>query len=703
MVEKIFETGSIRNIAICGAPGVGKTTLAESLLFLSSQISQMGNITKGNTVMDFDEEEISKKMSLKISLAYLEWQNNKINILDVPGIPDLVFEIKSATSVVEGIIFTINAEDGITIDTERNWNLIKENKIPVIIFINKMDGENINFEKILDDASAKFKKTVLPLFLPIGAGKDFKGILDIINLKAFYFEKNNLKEAEMPNDIKNIALKYKEKLLDVSAESNDALTEKYLNGEQLTEQEFKTGLKTSVLDGKLIPVLCGSALNTFGIKNLLDTIINYVPLPCEIIKEKEGYIPNNPEQKIKRKCNSSDPMSAIIFKTRIDPFAGKISYCKIISGTLTLGKEIFNSTKNIKEKPAHLWLAVGKNLRDTQTFKAGDIMVFTKQDNFETGTTLSDIDNPIVYEPLKPPKPSYFVAVHSSDRKSADKFAEVFQNIIKEDPSINYVYNDITKEVVVSCAGETQARIAFDLVKHRYKLNFETRVPRVSYKETITSKAEGHYKHKKQSGGHGQYGEVYLRIEPLKRDEGFVFTEEIFGGAIPKNYIPAIEKGAIEACLSGVIAGYPVVDLKVNVYDGTYHDVDSSDLSFRIAGLHATKLAIEAAKPVILEPIAKVKVYVEENDIGNIMSDISTRRGKVLGMEKFSDNLTVINAHVPQSEMLTYLSALNSMTKGKGYFEMEFSHYEYLPFNEYDKAKKQAEEIKKEEEARKNE
>ncbi len=396
-------------------------------------------------------------------------------------------------------------------------------------------------------------------------------------------------------------------------------------------------------------------------------------------------------------------MSAIIFKTRIDPFAGKISYCKIISGTLTLGKELFNSTKNIKEKPAHLWLATGKNLKDAQTFKAGDIVVFTKQDNFETWATLSDIDNPIVYEPLKPPKPSFFVAIHSSDRKSADKLSEVFQNIMKEDPSINYAYNDITKEVVVSCTGETQARIAFDLVKHRYKLNFETRVPRVSYKETITTKAEGHYKHKKQSGGHGQYGEVYLRIEPLKRNEGFVFTEEIFGGAIPKNYIPAIEKGAQEACLSGVIAGYPVVDLKVNVYDGTYHDVDSSDLSFRIAGLHATKLAIEAAKPAILEPIAKVKVYVEENDIGNIMSDISTRRGKVLGMEKFSDNLTVINAQVPQSEMLTYLSALNSMTKGKGYFEMEFSHYEYLPFNEYDKAKRQAEEIKKEEEARKNE
>ncbi len=703
MTEKIFETESIKNIAICGAPGVGKTTLAESLLFSAGQIPQMGSTTKGNTVMDFDEEEISKKMSLKTSLAYLEWQNNKINILDVPGIPDLVFEIKSSVFAVEGIIFTISAEDGITIDTERNWNLLKENKIPFLIYLNKMDGENINFEKILDDASNKFKKPVLPLFFPIGSGKNFKGIVDIINSKAFYFDKNNLKEAEIQSDIKEVADKYKEKLLEISAEAKDELTEKYLSGEKLTEEEFKTGLKTVILENKLIPVLCGSAINNQGIKNLLDAIINYIPSPCEIIKEKQGTLPNNPDQVIKRNCASTEKMSAIIFKTRIDPFAGKISYCKIISGTLTLGKEIYNSNKNIKEKPTHLWLAIGKNFKDANTIKAGDIVVFTKQDNFETGTTLSDIDNPIIYDFIKPPKPSYFVAIHSSDRKSADKLSEVFQSIIKEDPSINYAYNDITKEVVVSFTGETQARIAFDLVKHRYKLNFETRVPRVAYKETITAKAEGHYKHKKQSGGHGQYGEVYLRIEPLKRNEGFVFTEEIFGGAIPKNYIPAIEKGAIEACQSGVIAGYPVVDLKVNVYDGTYHEVDSSDLSFRIAGLHATKLAIEAAKPAILEPISKVKVYVEENDIGNIMSDISTRRGKVLGMEKFSDSITVINAYVPQSEMLTYLSALNSMTKGKGYFEMEFSHYEFLPFNEYDRAKRQAEEIKKEEEARKNE
>jgi len=330
------------------------------------------------------------------------------------------------------------------------------------------------------------------------------------------------------------------------------------------------------------------------------------------------------------------------------------------------------------------------------------VILFSKQDSFETGDTLSAPDKQILYDKIKFPSPSYFVAIHSSDRKSGDKIAEAFHQVSLEDPTFTYAYNDITKELVVSCAGEIQSRLVFDNIKERYKISFETRTPRVAYKETITTKAEGHYKHKKQSGGHGQYGEVYLRIEPLKRNEGFIFDEEIFGGAIPKNYIPAIEKGAIEACLTGAIAGYPVVDLKVVAYDGTYHVVDSSDMSFKIAGLFATKLAIEAAKPALLEPITKVKIFVDENDIGSVMNDLNTRRGKVLGIEKFNETTSLVNAYIPYGEMLTYSAALNSITKGKGRFEMEFSHYDFLPFNEYDKAKKQAEEMKKEEEAKKN-
>ena len=363
-----------------------------------------------------------------------------------------------------------------------------------------------------------------------------------------------------------------------------------------------------------------------------------------------------------------------------------------------VGEEILNVKRGTKEKVAHLYMVNGKQFIDIDLLEAGDIAVFTKVEGFDTGDTLTDPAKPLIYEEIRLPKPSYFVAVHATDRKSEDKLAEVFHTFTQEDPTFQYKYNEITKEMVVSCIGETQARIIFDSIKHKHKLSFETKPPRVAYKETIAGKSEGHYKHKKQSGGHGQYGEVYLKIEPKTRDAGFEFSEEIFGGAIPKNYVPAIEKGAIEACEHGTIAGYPVVDVKVTVYDGTYHDVDSSDMAFKIAGMHATKLALEAAKPTILEPMAKVKIFVNEEDIGAVMNDLNTRRGRVAGMEKVSEDTTVITASAPYSEMLVYSPILNSITSGRGRLELEISHYDALPEYEYDKAKRQSDEMRKEEE-----
>ena len=699
-MDKIYSAEFIRNTVISGAPNVGKTTLAEAILFTSGKIQHMGSIEKGNTVMDFDEEEIKRKMSIKTSLAHTEWKDTKINILDVPGIPDLSGELRSALTAVESIIFIISASSGISIDCEKNWTVAEESKIPKLILVNKMDTENADFYKLLADMEAKFKKIFIPFAIPIGSGKDFSGIFDIIHLKPFYIDKNN-KSEEIPANIKDTVTKYREKLFEAAAESDDKLIEKYLNGAELTTEEVDKGIKASVKNNKFIPVLCSSALNTTGISFLLDIICTYFPSPL-FYEEFEGKDPAHPEQIIKRKQKADEPFSGFIFKTRIDPFAGKLSFCRIKSGSLSLGAEVYNVNKSKKEKISHIYSAIGKNTKENQQVTAGDIVLFSKQDSFETGDTLSAPDKQILYDKIKFPSPSYFVAIHSSDRKSGDKIAEAFHQVSLEDPTFTYAYNDITKELVVSCAGEIQSRLVFDNIKERYKISFETRTPRVAYKETITTKAEGHYKHKKQSGGHGQYGEVYLRIEPLKRNEGFIFDEEIFGGAIPKNYIPAIEKGAIEACLTGAIAGYPVVDLKVVAYDGTYHVVDSSDMSFKIAGLFATKLAIEAAKPALLEPITKVKIFVDENDIGSVMNDLNTRRGKVLGIEKFNETTSLVNAYIPYGEMLTYSAALNSITKGKGRFEMEFSHYDFLPFNEYDKAKKQAEEMKKEEEAKKN-
>lgn len=698
---KIYDPKFIRNVSLSGAPNVGKTTLAEALLFAGGQIPQMGSIEKGNTVMDYDEEEIAKKMSIRNSLAYTEWKDIKINIIDTPGIPDLVSEVRSAFRATEGIVFVVSATEGITIDTEKDWHFADDYSIARMVFINKMDEENSDFFAVAESLGNKFKKPVIPIELPIGRGKDFKGTVDLVHLQAVYAEGSGVKTGPIPTEMEDVVKIYRDKLFDAVAETDDALIEKYLNGAELTPAEVETGVRTCTLNNKFIPIVCGSALKDIGIVDLLDTILTFMPSPL-YIGEEIGQDPHHTEYLVKRHPDPEEPFSGFIFKTHIDPYAGKISWCRIRSGKLRVGDEVLNVNKNSKEKITHLYMTNGKNVKEIQTLEAGDIAVLAKIDSLQTGMTLCDPAKPLIYEPVRFPNPSYFAAIHAQDQKAEDKLAEIFGMISQEDPTFQCGYNEITHEMVVSCIGEIQARIVFDIVRRKTKLQFDTRVPRVAFKETIQSKAEAQYKHKKQSGGHGQYGEVYLRIEPLPRNEGFAFKEEIFGGAIPRNYVPAIERGALEACEQGTIAGFPIVDLKVTVYDGSFHDVDSSDMAFKIAGFHATKLAIEAAKPVILEPIARIRIYVDEADIGGVMGDLSNRRGKVQGMDKISEDVTVINALAPYGEMLSYSPSLNSLTSGRGRFEMEIDHYDLLPSSHYEHAKKQAEEMHKEIEARKN-
>ena len=697
---KIYDPKVIRNVSISGAPNVGKTTLAESLLYVSGQIPQMGSVDKGSTVMDYDEEEIQKKMSLRSSLAHTEWKNVKINLIDTPGIPDLVAEVRSSFRVTEGIVFVVSAVEGITIDTEKDWHFADDYKLARVVFVNKMDSEEADFYALADELTAKFRKPVLPIELPIGKGKAFRGTVDLVHRKALIADGKDVKVEDVPADMADKVKEYRDKLFDIIAETDDVLIEKYLAGEDLTDAEVELAVKSCTLNNKFIPIMCGSAVNNAGTQLLLDSIINFLPSPL-YIGEVTGQDLHHPDHLVKRHPDPEEPFCGFVFKTRLDPFAGRISYCRIRSGVLKVGDEILNVNKGVKEHVTHLYMVNGKEHKEIQTLEAGDIAVFTKIDSLETGCTVSDPTKPLLLEDIRYPNPSYFVAIHSVDRKAEDKLVELFHQVTLEDPTFTYGFNDITKEMVVGFIGETQARIIFDLLKHRNKVVFETRTPRVAYKETISGKADGYYKHKKQTGGHGQYGEVYLRMEPLKRNEGFLFDEDIFGGAIPKNYVPSIEKGVAEACERGPVAGYPVVDLHVTVYDGSYHDVDSSDMAFKIAGLHATRDAFEKSKPIILEPIAKVRVYVNEDDIGGVMGDIGTRRGKVLGMDKLNEDVTVINAVAPYAGMLSFAPVLSSLTKGRGRFEMEIDHYDVLPANEYEHAKKQAEEMKAEEESRK--
>lgn len=694
---KVFEPKDIRNVALAGASGTGKTTLAESLLFTAGRIKEMGSVDRGTTYLDFDEEEIQRKMSIRSSMAYLEWDNVKINVVDTPGNPDLVGDVRSSFRVTEGIIFVLDADEGLTMETEKDWHVADDYQISRLVFINKMDEEHADFYKVADSLSSKFETRVVPIQLPIGKGADFKGTVDLVHKKAFLSSENGVHEAEIPEEMMDKVHEYSEILFDAVAEIDDGLIEKVLEGLELTPHEVEDALKKCIMLGKVIPVMCGSAAKAIGSHILLDTIVHSLPSPL-FVGESVGHVPGKPEVAEARHPSLNEPFSAYVFKTRIDPFAGRISYCRIRSGSISHGEEFLIAGSGDKEKASHLYEVSGKKPVEIDKACAGDILILAKVENLFTGDTICSASAPIEYERAKMPSPAYFVAIHSEDRKTQDKITDAFHIISMESETFNYYHDPITKEMVVACMGEMQARIAFDFVKHKYKLNFETAAPRVAYKETILSKADGiQYKHKKQSGGHGQYGEVYIRMEPLARDEGFIFEEKIVGGKIPKNYFPAIEKGCEEALEHGVVAGYPVVDVKVTLFEGSYHDVDSSDMAFKIAARQAVKLALEEAKSVILEPVAEVKVYVNEEFIGPVLSDLSNRRGKVEGQETKPGGITIIQAHVPYSEMLVYLPALNSITSGQGSYEMHISHYDVLPDYEKEKALKQAEEMKEDE------
>lgn len=684
-----YKTGEIRNVAIIGHGGTGKSTLLESMLFVSNQVEKMGNVESGTLVSDYEDDEKERKISIKTSLAFVEFDDVKINIIDTPGTADFVGEAHAALQTVETAILVVDSVDGVQIETEKAWRYLEEHKIPRIIFVNKMDKERANYENVIDNLKTKLGVKVASLCIPNGEGETFKGVVDIIQMK-LYTPKGDGRDvtiSEIPAELKELAELERLNLIELGAEGTDELIEKFLAGEQLTEEEIRYGIRVQLTAGLLTPVICGSATKIKGIKNLIRVIKNYTPAPLAG-KSYQGHEPFHPEKAVTVKMDEAGPLKAVVWKTAIDQYAGRFNYVKVIAGTMTPESEVFNTSKNIKERIAKIYTMVGHKQVEMSKVCTGDIGVLVKLDKTTTLDSLCDPKNPVVLPIIDLPQPVFSFAVEAAKRGEEDKIGQFLNKMAEENPTIKYGFNANTSESVLSGMGEMQLNIILKNLKEKLKLDVNTKIPRVAYKETITKKAEAQYKHKKQSGGHGQYGEVHIRIKPLERGKGFEFVDSIVGGVVPKQYIPGVEKGLREGLEEGVLAKFHVEDVWVELFYGSYHDVDSSEMAFKIAARTAFKMAMEQAGPQILEPIMNVKIMADKEFMGDIMSDITSRRGRVLGMDS-NDNavstMQIVKAQVPQAEMLRYSTDLRAMTSGKATFEMEFSHYDPIGGRDADK------------------
>lgn len=673
---KVYKPESIRNVVLIGHISSGKTILNEAMLLAAGAIDKKGEIERGTTVSDYTDEEIAHKMSIHASLSFLEWKEHKINIIDTPGSGDFIGEVHPAFRVAESAIVVIDAEFGIQIETEKNWYIANEYKRPRIIFINKIDKEAIDHKELINKIENNFKEPpVVPIQIPIGQGSSFKGIIDVIYHKAYMLDdKGVIKEQEIPEEYFAEYRATRDRLKELICEVDDSLTERFLSGEHFTDEEIIAALTKSILHYKVVPILFGSALKSIGIGALLDTLIRYMPSPSYVpIAEGENPVTG---EKAKRSIESNDPFAAFIFKTTIDQYAGRISFFKVRSGTLSTGDEIYNSRTGKKEKISHIYTSRGKKQIEAERITAGDIGVLAKLQDCKTCDTISVFSAPFKFPALSLPQPIYFTAIKII--KNDVKALEALSLISQEDQTFHIEYDAETKETVIKAMGDLQVKLALERVIAATKAEIEQTVPRVAYRETIRKKAAAQYRHKKQSGGSGQFGEVHLEVEPLGRDKGFEFINDIFGGSIPKQYIPGVEKGVQEALSAGPLGKFPMVDVKVRVYDGKYHDVDSNELSFKIAGCMAAKEALKNANPVLLEPIMNVIVYVPDVYTGAVMNDLTGKRGKILGMESASNMTQMIKAQVPLADMMKYSIDMKALTSGKGTFEMEHSHYQEL-------------------------
>jgi len=664
-------TDQIKNVSIAGHGQTGKTTLLEHVLFTAGVIPRAETLESGKTTGDYFPEEIERKISIRTALAHVERNGIKINFFDTPGSSDFTGDVILSFRAAEFAVLTVDARSGVQIETVKLWRNLDTRKKPRGVFITKMDNEQTDFTRCLADMKEKFGVEPAAITLPMGAGSAFKGVIDVLNNKAYIADPDGIeKESSIPDEYKSAVETARERLVEAAAEGDDALMEQYIEQGSLSPDELKKGLILALAEGKYVPAFAGSALKNSGILPFIDFLAELAPGPrsaFDAVVDSEGK-----EQSIA--LDPDKALSAMVVKTSYDQFSGKLSWVKIITGKLTADCEAYNVSDNKKERIGKIYTCQGKKLEEVRELYAGDVGIITKSATLKTNDTLAAIDKGLTFVPLHLPEPVHSVAVNATAKKDDDKLGEFLVRAAEEDKTFRYVFNGETKETVISGMGELQIGIILDKIKTNQKIEVETHVPKVAYRETITKKAGAEYTHKKQTGGHGQYGKVLLEIAPLPRGESYQFINAIFGGAIPKNYIPGVEKGVVEGMAHGTMANYPVVDVEVKVVDGKYHPVDSSELSFKLAARNAFRDAMRQANPTLLEPIMNMTVFVEEKYLGDVMSDLSGKRGKILGQDSVG-GIAEIRAEVPQAELLRYSIDLRSITSGTGSFSIAFSHY----------------------------
>jgi elongation factor G len=669
-----FTTADIRNIAIIGHSGTGKTTLLEQMLFNGDVIPKAETVDSGKTVSDYTDEEVERQVSIHAALAHLEWHEKELNILDTPGIADFVGEVVSSLRAADTGLMVVGAYSGVQIETIKLWRRLDARNMPRVVFINKLDRDRADFDSTFSDLNAKFDKTFVPVTIPIGSGDSFKGIVNLIENRSYLVHDPSKKDqpSDIPEDMQDQVEEYRLTLIETAAEGDDELLEKYFEEGSLTEEEVRRGLMEGLRDNKIVPVLCGSAQQNNGIASLLNFLANNAPPPSYF--QESAY--DGDENEIALKIDESEPLSAFVFKTSIDQFNGKLSFMKVVSGSFDAETDAINTREHKKEKIHKIYRVNGRKLQEVKSLKAGDLGVVNKLDTVHTNDTLANPDRPITLKTLALPQPVFGVTVMANDRKTEDKLNDFLHRITEEDLTFHVTFNEETKESVISGMGELHINMVLDRLREKQKLDVETKTPKVAYRETITKEAKADYRHKKQSGGHGQFAEVHIEVYPLERGEEFAFENAIRGQAVSKSYMPGIEKGLREAMSEGYLAGYPMVDIGTRVVDGKEHPVDSSEMAFKMAAKGAIRSAFEKCDPVLLEPVMHLRVLADDQYLGDILSDLSSKRGRVQGQENLGGGIVQIEAEVPQAEMLRYAIDLRSITSGTGSFEMDFDHYE---------------------------